>query len=133
MTSTQQRFFVARPVSVGQAREFVDRVLAEWGRRGRVGDVRVCVSELATNALVHGAASGGFLVRVGLDGDVVRLEVHDSGGGLPVVRAPVDTDATGRGLLLVAAFSDEWGVELREPFGKIVWSQFKIEPLEATR
>nr|WP_229379094.1 ATP-binding protein [Streptomyces sp. VRA16 Mangrove soil] len=54
-------------------------------------------------------------------GDVVRVEVHDSGGGTAAPREPQGEH--GRGLRLVAALADKWGVGERDP-GKIVWCEF---------
>ncbi|GAA3958776.1 hypothetical protein GCM10022384_09580 [Streptomyces marokkonensis] len=88
----------------------------------------LCVSELATNALVHGVPPGrGFLVRLLPCGDGVRVEVHDSGDGVPAVpqtdvREPGEG---GRGLLLVSELADKWGVGERAP-GKIVWCEVGI-------
>lgn len=126
MTETIQRFFDARPESVGQAREFATDALAEWGLPDRSEDIRLCISELATNALVHGTAPGhGFLVKLDADEQVVRLEVHDSRRQHPAARQAADTDTSGRGLTLVSVLADGWGVENRTPFGKIIWSCFK--------
>ncbi|MFJ9085851.1 ATP-binding protein [Streptomyces sp. NPDC102384] len=126
MTQTTQRFFEARPESVGQARSFASEALADWGLQDRVEDIRICVSELVTNALVHGTATGrGFLVKLDVDEEVVRLEVHDCRRQLPQARQPAATDASGRGLILVTTLADDWGVQDRTPFGKIVWSCFK--------
>lgn len=49
------------------------------------------------------------------------MEVHDSGPGVP--RIVHDADEGGRGLLLVAALSDTWGVRERA-LGKAVWCEF---------
>jgi hypothetical protein len=49
------------------------------------------------------------------------VEVHDSGGGEPCVADKADEG--GRGLLLVAALADKWGVGQRDP-GKVVWCEF---------
>ncbi|MFJ1575200.1 ATP-binding protein [Streptomyces sp. NPDC088182] len=126
MTKTTQQFFDARPESVGQARSFTSEALADWGLPDRAEDVRLCVSELGTNALVHGTAPGhGFLVKLDADEDVVRLEVHDSRRQHPEARQAAGTDTSGRGLILVNALADGWGVEDRTPVGKIVWSCFK--------
>ncbi|MEU8587820.1 ATP-binding protein [Streptomyces sp. NPDC048664] len=126
MPQTTQQFFDARPESVGQARSFTSEALADWGLPDRAEDVRLCVSELATNALVHGTTPGhGFLVRLDADEDVVRLEVHDSRRQHPEARQAAGTDTSGRGLTLVNALADGWGVEDRTPVGKIVWSCFK--------
>jgi anti-sigma regulatory factor (Ser/Thr protein kinase) len=110
--------------SVGAARRFARWSLVYWGLSAweRADDVSLCVSELATNALLHGAPPGrGFLLRVRYDGAVVRVEVHDSGGGEPCVSELPDEG--GRGLFLVAALADKWGVGQRDP-GKVVWCEF---------
>lgn len=126
MTESVQRFFEARPESVRHAREFASTYLAKWGLEERIDDIRLCVSELATNALVHGTVSDhGFLVRLDAEDDVVRLEVHDSRRQHPEIHRADDTDLSGRGLALVAALADGWGVQDRTPLGKIVWSCFK--------
>ncbi|MEJ8639871.1 ATP-binding protein [Streptomyces sp. MS2.AVA.5] len=126
MTETTQRFFDARPESVGQARTFTIETLLEWGLLGRAEDIRLCVSELVSNALVHGtAADDGFLVRLVMYEEVVRLEVHDSRRQHPEARWATDTDTSGRGLIVVNELADSWGVQDLTPSGKIVWSNFK--------
>ncbi|MEV6478347.1 ATP-binding protein [Streptomyces sp. NPDC051576] len=125
-----QKFFRRERRSVPAARHFAHAFLVECGlaEAERGGDVLLCVSELATNALVHGVPAGRqFRVVLRYDGRMVRVEVHDSGGGVPRVDAhPEDTDEGGRGLLLVAALSDKWGVGERE-LGKVVWAEFGCE------
>ncbi|WP_351223422.1 ATP-binding protein [Streptomyces sp. NPDC002133] len=129
----REAFYRRERRSVPAAREFAARALADWGVAGRADDVLLCVSELATNALVHGVPPGrGFRLHLWL-GDVLRVEVHDSGGGevrepMPDADADADADASaaaegGRGLLLVGALADKWGVGERNP-GKIVWCEF---------
>jgi anti-sigma regulatory factor (Ser/Thr protein kinase) len=126
MSDTMQQFFHSRPEAVGQAREFAGRALTRWGRTARADDVRICVSELATNAVIHGTVAGrGFLVRIDAGDQEVRVEVHDSRHQRPHAREASAADTSGRGLLLVAALSDDWGVDERSPCGKIVWSLFK--------
>ncbi|WP_369212318.1 ATP-binding protein [Streptomyces flavofungini] len=126
MTKTIQKFFESRLESVSEARAFTTEALKVWGVLDRGDDVRLCVSELATNAVLHGTDPGhGFLVRLDADDGVVRLEVHDSRRQHPHPRRPGGMDTAGRGLLLVTALADGWGVEDRTPFGKIVWSCFK--------
>lgn len=133
MPESLQQFFEARRQSVRKAREFATRALDGWGLTSRTEDIRLCVSELATNAVLHGTARGhGFLVRLDIDDNCVRLEVHDSRRQQPVVREPTATDISGRGLTLVAALSDEWGVRDRTPLGKIIWSCFKTAGDDAT-
>ncbi|MFD5737741.1 ATP-binding protein [Streptomyces sioyaensis] len=94
--------------SVPRAREFVRAALAAWDLDHLAHDVLLCVSELATNALLHGVPPGrGYRLVLALDEDgLLRVEVHDSGDGTPRAPAPYDRDGEesefGRGLLLVS-------------------------------
>ncbi|MET9762400.1 ATP-binding protein [Streptomyces sp. NPDC006372] len=124
----RQRFYRRERQSVPAARAFAQETLRDWGGYGRADDVLLCVSELATNALVHGVPPGrGFLLRLVPygEGGGVRVEVHDSGEGVPVQpRQDVQEPGEGgRGLLLVSELADKWGVGERRP-GKIVWCEF---------
>lgn len=121
----RERFFRRERRSVRAVREFVRTAADDWGYGARADDVLLCVSELATNALVHGVPPGrGYRVRLLLQesGRLLRIEVHDSGAGTPVAREPAGE--SGRGLLIVAAYSDGWGVGERSP-GKVVWCRFR--------
>ncbi|MBT2528482.1 ATP-binding protein [Streptomyces sp. ISL-99] len=121
-----ERFYPRERRSVARAREFTRDVAVAWGVGGRVEDVLLCVSELATNALLHGVPPGrGYQLRLLLYGQTLRIEVHDSGDGLPHLRKPARDGESGRGLLLVAALADRWGVGERDP-GKIVWCEFGV-------
>ncbi|UKY52840.1 ATP-binding protein [Streptomyces inhibens] len=114
--------------SVPLAREFARNALADWDLEHLADDVLLCVSELATNALLHGVPPGrGYRLWLSLEGDgMVRVEVHDSGDGEPRVPVPYDEveGEAGRGLLLVSALADAWGVGERVP-GKAVWCAFR--------
>ncbi|WP_369180390.1 ATP-binding protein [Streptomyces mutabilis] len=125
--SPRERFYRRERRSVPAARAFARETLVDWGVRGRADDVVLCVSELATNALLHGVPPGrGFLLRLLPCGDGVRVEVHDSGGGVPAVPLDPDgADESGRGLLLVSELADKWGVAEREP-GKVVWFECAV-------
>ncbi|MER6352303.1 ATP-binding protein [Streptomyces sp. NPDC001634] len=123
---TREAFYRRDRRSVRLAREFTRAALIDWEAGSRSDDVLLCVSELATNALLHGVPPGrGFGLRLTLHPDgVLRIEIHDSGPGevgLPDDLPPESEH--GRGLLLVAALADKWGVGEREP-GKIVWCEF---------
>ncbi|MFF0010902.1 ATP-binding protein [Streptomyces sp. NPDC005374] len=121
----RERFFRRERRSVPAARVFAAGTLADWGLAGteRADDVLLCVSELVTNAVVHGVPPGRQLrLLLRFDGRTVVVEVHDSGSGVPHVVH--DGDEGGRGLLLVAALSDTWGVRERA-LGKAVWCEFE--------
>ena len=94
----REQFYRRERRSVPAAREFVRTAVTDWGLGARIDDVLLCVSELATNALVHGVPPGrGYRLRLWLYGDgLLRVEVHDSGGGRPGVREP--DGESGRGL-----------------------------------
>lgn len=126
LSPLREKFFRRERRSVPAARRFAYDVLDGWGLAGtqRGEDVLLCVSELATNALLHGVPPGKhFLLFLRYDGRVLRVEVHDSGPGTPRIAADAAEGEGGRGLLLVAALSDKWGVEERDP-GKRVWCEF---------
>ncbi|AXK33133.1 ATP-binding protein [Streptomyces armeniacus] len=122
----RERFFRRERRSVPVAREFTRRALTDWGSTERADEVLLCVSELATNALLHGVPPGrGYRLHLWLDcGGLIRVEVHDSGDGHPRARTGVAEEAEGgRGLRLVELFADKWGVGGRNP-GKVVWCEF---------
>jgi hypothetical protein len=53
---------------------------------------------------------------------MVRVEVTDTGRGLPVLRQPAAADLRGRGLVIVKELADEWGVVAQAgQTGKMVW------------
>lgn len=100
------------------ARRFVALALHRW-RLPHVHDV-VCLltTELVTNAVLHAGSVMG--VRITCRDRAVRVEVRDSSPKVPTTQ-PYGVDAqTGRGLALVAAQADEWGVEELAD-GKVVW------------
>ncbi|MFD4590419.1 ATP-binding protein [Streptomyces rubiginosohelvolus] len=116
--------------SIPVVRKFARNALIEWECEQRADDALLCVTELATNALRHGVPPGrGFKVHIYLERveGIIRVEMHDSGGGVVCAAdGPSEADDEGgRGLLLVAALADEWGVAERNP-GKVVWCEFSI-------
>jgi anti-sigma regulatory factor (Ser/Thr protein kinase) len=111
------------PEAPGEARRFVRTVLFAWGRRSAIDSAQLLVSELVTNAVMHG---GGHLVGLrisNLDGGL-RVEVDDDAPTeLPQLH-PVD-DAPARGLHIVDALSSAWGCS---PDGdrKTVWCELEV-------
>ncbi|MFB4421725.1 ATP-binding protein [Streptomyces sp. QL37] len=124
LASFREAFYRRERRSVPLVRQFVREALVDWACEVDLDDVLLCVSELATNALVHGVPPGrGFRTQLTW-GKVLRIEVHDSGGGQ--VGEVVDAGPLaeyGRGLTLVGALADAWGVGERDP-GKTVWCEF---------
>ncbi|MFD8826855.1 ATP-binding protein [Streptomyces sp. NPDC059605] len=117
--------FPRRRTTPRTARNFVTATLTEWGETSRLDDMRLCVSELVTNAVLHGAPAGRLvLVRVDSLDEEMRVEVHDSGEKTPTQCVPEESAVDGRGLLIVAATADSWGVKGRTGPGKCVWATF---------
>ncbi|MEV3926563.1 ATP-binding protein [Actinomadura coerulea] len=105
--------------SVVLLRRYVDGALEMEGIDAE--DVQLITSELATNAVEHGAGDRMMLVLTG-DGERVRVELTDGGGGKPRVRAPGDEEESGRGLMIVTAVAERWGVR-RACGGTCVWAE----------
>jgi anti-sigma regulatory factor (Ser/Thr protein kinase) len=106
------------PSSVARIRRFA----VEACRRSASGvdgdTVALLVSEVATNALVHGA--GEVRVRVVPQPPGVRIEVVDGSTAMPRRRQASSVDEGGRGIALVEALSTAWGSEASAG-GKTVW------------
>ena len=105
--------------SVGAARRLVRDHLAQHLSDERLDAALLVVSELASNAVSH--AQTPFTVDVSLH-DRVRIEVSDRDATLPEAGSASPLDDHGRGLALVDALADRWGVEQRRG-GKTVWCE----------
>jgi len=116
-----RRSFVRSTESVAEARQFVAQTLDHISSDLR-SVVTLLVSELATNALLYGPNGFEVSVAYGPNSHVVRVGVSDPGDGTPTVEHPEVTAEHGRGLQLVGALSDRWGVEsIPGTPGKTVW------------
>ncbi|MGA4839282.1 ATP-binding protein [Streptomyces sp. G45] len=123
--------FTSTPRGARLARRLVSHRLDAWGHPydGPVNEtVTLIAAELAANAVRHGRVRGrDFHLWVAATADTVRLEVSDARGErLPGARSTrADQDEGGRGLLLVDALADRWGVTPRQP-GKCVWAEVRL-------
>lgn len=120
--------------AVTAARRRAVEIAVEWGAHHLADDLELIVSELVTNALVHGSVDAGRQVGVTYHLNRVRLrvEVRDPGSGLPQQPKPLSESAeTGRGLGIVEFLSSRWGVEQRV-IGKSVWVELDLQPVVAS-
>ena len=113
---TESRSFECRPEAVTAARRFVRETL-----KGESTDVvdaaELMASELTSNCVRHAETSFDVRIQVA---DEIKVEVRDSGGGQPRPLSPGPEEPSGRGLMIVQAMSDDWGVEPGS-HGKKVW------------
>lgn len=116
----------AQPNHVGEARSFVVDCLAETDLMRVAHTAALVVSELATNAVLH--AKTPFTVTVARRGDWLVVEVRDHVACRVAVPEPSDdVELSGRGLEIVRAVSEAWGVWPRRD-GKSVWAAFDLQP-----
>jgi anti-sigma regulatory factor (Ser/Thr protein kinase) len=104
-----------------EAREF----LALNGLSAREDDVLLVISELITNSVLHAQAAPELVLRRLADSPGLVIEVRDPSPVLPVEREPDLAVRGGRGIRLVSAIADKWGVEVRGAAGKTIWAEFR--------
>ncbi|WP_262505335.1 SpoIIE family protein phosphatase [Streptomyces sp. TRM68367] len=133
----------------GAARALVRAAIAEWAELGLPGtehvtdrladDASLVVSELVTNAVVH--AGTDVELACWMEGDVegtaaLLVEVSDqhpsrAPRGSDAAEVPGEIPEYGRGLGLVAALAEAWGITYRTGT-KTVWARLPAERCAAT-
>jgi anti-sigma regulatory factor (Ser/Thr protein kinase) len=129
--------------TVGQARSYSRWVLGTWRLESMADTVELLVSELVTNAIdatgitdeepdygrLVGKVKPIYLCLSAL-AETLKIEVWDASSTPPLKRVATDEDEGGRGLVLVQAMSKEWGCEVLDTGGKIVWCECLIGEVE---
>jgi len=111
---------------VQDARRWVADLCTEIGRPELSECAQLGVSELVTNALLHGEPP--ITVRMRGTAEHPRVEVRDSSVEAPILPSePLDRPEMdgllltfGRGLSIVARCAEAWGAEIEDD-GKVVW------------
>ncbi len=117
------------------AREFTGQTLRGWGLLVLAEDAAVIVSELVTNALLHGCGlSAATADQVELilwrqAGQMV-CAVTDPGPEPPVLVLPDPLAEAGRGLQVVQALSATWGWTRLGGCRKAVWAALRAPDAE---
>ena len=107
MTPAHAQSLDSAPRSVRAARRMLEEV-CDGLSTDRLDDARLIVSELVTNAVLHGEQDGGVGVSLAWNAPILRIEVRSAGAfGLSDGQGP----AHGRGLRLIEALSDRWGID----------------------
>jgi len=109
---------MGQPVEVGLPRDATAprqarRLIAELCSTKLVSDelyrAKLLVSELVTNAVVHG--QGTITLRADIGENRLMVEVIDEGSGFEhVVHHPTFEDVHGRGLMIVDGEASRWGL-----------------------
>jgi serine/threonine-protein kinase RsbW len=113
--------------SVAAGRHWVVREAAERGVTGMANQVvELLASELIANAVLHGPPGGNVVVRLECTETVVRVTVSDRETTVPVVLHPDPIEPSGRGMAIIEAMSNRWGVEA-DAGGKSVWFELDLD------
>jgi serine/threonine-protein kinase RsbW len=121
----QRQTFRVRPEapSVPHVRERVVELAEPFVEGARIGDLRLVISEVITNAVRHGG-SADVLVAVTPKQGFLCVQVTDTGDGFaPRPRAFEPDDDGGFGLFLVERLTRRWGLT-REDSNTRVWFEF---------
>ncbi|MFI5530497.1 SpoIIE family protein phosphatase [Kitasatospora sp. NPDC051853] len=105
--------------------------LRRWGVAELVDSAELLASELVTNAIRHTDRDAMFTARLYREGAGegrarLRVEVEDESDLWPTRRTPGEQASSGRGLMLVEALADAWGVEPRGT-GKRMWFELSAD------
>jgi anti-sigma regulatory factor (Ser/Thr protein kinase) len=115
----------ADPGSAGVAREFTEEACGRWGLAAVAFEAQLLVSELVTNAIVHG--TGPIRLHLFYDRSYFACAVHDLSERVPLIDRPDEFSESGRGLQLVEAIAAAWCWMLRAGEGKLVWASMIAE------
>jgi anti-sigma regulatory factor (Ser/Thr protein kinase) len=116
----------AGPAAAAEARSQVRAAISTWDVPVDPNAAALLTSELVTNAITYEAGET-VVLAITCSCCRLRVDVFDSSRSLPVLaNAPADAE-TGRGLVLVATLSDDWGF-YRTPAGKAVYFTLAFEP-----
>jgi anti-sigma regulatory factor (Ser/Thr protein kinase) len=114
----------ALPSRIGQVRRIVSAQLRYWHLDPLIDRAALGVTELLTNVHRHAQPDKTCVVEIELLLDQLMVSVRDHDPRLPVV-GDIDevspTATCGRGLAMVAAVSENWGVRPDGESRKVVW------------
>ncbi|MFC9502826.1 SpoIIE family protein phosphatase [Streptomyces sp. NPDC057002] len=119
----------SQPAAVAEVRRQVSDRLAAWGLEETGFVTELVVSELVTNAIRY--AAGPIRLRLIRERSLV-CEVSDGSSTAPHLRRARDFDEGGRGLFLVAQFTQRWGTRYTGN-GKTIWAEQTLDQARSRR
>jgi hypothetical protein len=111
----------ALPSRIGQVRRIVSAHLRYWHLDPLIDRAALGVTELLTNVHRHARPDKLCTVEIELLLDRLTVSVRDHDPRIPVVEDAETFATCGRGLAMVAAVSESWGVRPVGEEGKVVW------------
>ncbi|MFJ4335728.1 MULTISPECIES: ATP-binding protein [unclassified Streptomyces] len=118
--------FLAVVDQVGALRRALRVHLGHWGLHELTEDAELCAGELVANVIKHVGPETPATLVASYGGAHLRIEVHDPDTrALPRLRRENPNGEAGRGIALVDALSDRWGVELAGDH-KVTWCEFRV-------
>ncbi|MDV9170819.1 ATP-binding protein [Streptomyces sp. W16] len=107
--------------SARHIRRIVRSFLLEWGMPELSDSVELAVTELVANVVRH-VPDRRCGLRLQRQTAGIRVEVTDGRPELPTLNPELDTESeNGRGLVILDAVTDKWGVSPASRGGKTVW------------
>jgi serine/threonine-protein kinase RsbW len=93
-----------------------------------LSDAQLLLTEILSNAILHGGGSEGLEVVVATDDTTLRVSVTDHGSGFtrPTVLPPDASAASGWGLYLLERLAATWGVDPVPDGGSYVWFELDL-------
>ncbi|WP_156724612.1 ATP-binding protein [Streptomyces apocyni] len=119
----------ALPSRIKQVRRIVSAQLRYWQLDPLVDAAALGVTELLANVHRHARPDKMCTVEIELLLDRLTVSVHDHDPRLPELRDADPFATCGRGLAMVAAVSESWGVRPQGAAGKVVWFTLEAPPV----
>lgn len=108
------------------AREFLGTCVCSEHGRTALEDATLLTSEVISNAVVYGGPP--ITLSVACSSEDTEVRVRDGNSTFPMRRQANELDTGGRGLFLVDALANEWGVETIGQDAKEVWFRVSNHP-----
>ncbi len=115
--------FLAEPQEVAALRRIIRMHLTTWRLPALIDTAQLCVSELVTNVITHVGPGTPTTLALSMNGSNLRIEVRDPDArALPTLLAAPRDSEHGRGLDILTAVTERWGIVPSES-GKTTWCE----------